>query len=134
MDAEGVDHSALLRAITEGESNGRRCPLVRSALKRDFASVLLSNPLRDRQAQAGSTRVAAVGRVGAVEPFKDMGQVLWWNAGAGIVYRDHSVYGLALQAQRNLPTSRGVLERIIEQDQEQLFESVLVPLDPGRLK
>ena len=40
----------------------------------------LDDVFTDGQAQAGSTLVAAPGRIGTVKPFKDPGEVLFFNA------------------------------------------------------
>lgn len=50
--------------------------------------MLLDNPLRNREAQAGSTGVAAASRVGTVEALKDVWHILWRDANAGIAYQD----------------------------------------------
>ena len=42
----------------------------------DRAPMLLGDPARDRQAQAGATGVAAAGRIGTVEALEDVRQVL----------------------------------------------------------
>ncbi len=66
------------------------------ALKRDLATMLLDDPARNRQSQSRSSGIATTGRVGAIEPFEDVWQILWRNADSCIADGDLVPHFLAL--------------------------------------
>lgn len=103
-------------------------------LKRDLPAVLLDDPLRDGQAQAGSTGIATATGVGAVKPLEDVRHIFWRDANTRIAHQQLGA-GLAVtQSNGNLPPGRRILERIVNEDQQQLCEAVFVTVDPNGFK
>jgi len=86
--------------------------------------VLLYDPMGDRQAETGATRLAASGWIGAIEALENMGELLGRDADPGIVDFEHG--GPACGVGMDPYGSRGfrVFDGIIDEDQGQATQRV----------
>src|SRR5579883_8697 len=66
----------------QGEENG--CSLARRALRPDRSAVSRNDRLDDGESQSAAAASCTARAIDAIEPLKDIGQVLWANAGASI--------------------------------------------------
>ena len=75
-----MEHRPNPGSVGGRKSNPDGCPSTRLALHADLTTVLLNDPLRDGEPEAGATRVTGSGRVGSVEPFEDTLNLVGRNA------------------------------------------------------
>jgi hypothetical protein len=90
----------------------------RLSLKRDRASMLLDDPVRDGQAQTGSSGIAAGTGIGAVKPLEDVRHVVRRDAHTRIAHQEFNAGVIMAQSNRDLPGGRRILERFVNEDQQ----------------
>ena len=101
----------------ERETDEGRRSLAWETFKRDPSIVLFNDPPGNGKTKSHSTGIAATSLISAVEPLEDMWHILWCNPYPRVTYQHFNECALALQSQRHPSISRGILERVVEEDQ-----------------
>ena len=95
--------------------------------------MLARPPLRDRQSEPAATWIARTRGIRSVESIENMREVRRTNTDAVVSYDDGGVRPFSTDRHRNVSGRGRVLERVIDQIQEELPESILIPSDQGGL-
>ena len=97
---------------------GRACP--GGAPQFDASSVLLRDPLGNRQAESGTPWIPASRWIRAVEAVEDVLQILGGNPDARVMYQRASLTFVGAEFNRDGSVRRCVLDCVIEQDEKEL--------------
>src|SRR4029450_4480715 len=102
--------------------DGEGRPAVIVVRRHNSSAVLPYDPLRDRQAEAGAA--TAAGRVSAVEPVEDARLRSGWETRTVVGHGELNLGPPLLHRDPDLPFVRRELDRVVEEDPQQLREQI----------
>src|SRR5690242_8329656 len=129
MRGPGVsDMDAPERQIEPG-----RAALANFAGDDHTASVCFGDVLHDAESDARAGGLAAKLRAAAVEKVEDTRLVFGWDAGAGVLHPEANIVARGYDLERDGGTGRRVLDGVIHQVDQRLFDGSAVPAGLRRI-